>query len=428
MTHHYDLWLVSASFVVAVLAAYTALFFGARLGSARDGNRLAWLVTGGLAMGTGVWTMHFVGMLAMPMDTVMSFDGGMTLVSWLAAVVASTIALSIIGRETSSAGLFAVATVMMSGGIVVMHYLGMFAMKMSAAPAYDGVWLTVSITIAVAASAVAMALCRRIRTMQGASASAARMAAALVMATAICGMHYSGMLAMTFPAGAVPAADNALRGDWMGIPLAVFCAALLAVTLFVAAFDIRLQRRLVAAKVEETARVAQLAFVDPVTGLPNRSALEQRLLDSLATADAREHPFALIYLDIANHRELSANLDAEAMTKAVRDAAVALRELAPEPVYLARYSASTFFLVVPDHADLSHGFMYRRLRELENRIQTASMPFNWRVGQSAFPATGNSSRKLLLAAMIPMDIAQLGRFDSATLHSDPILPGHHTAG
>ena len=76
MTHHYDLWLVSASFVVAVLAAYTALFFGARLSSAREGNRLAWLVTGWLAMGTGVWTMHFVGMLAMPMDTVMSFDGG----------------------------------------------------------------------------------------------------------------------------------------------------------------------------------------------------------------------------------------------------------------------------------------------------------------------------------------------------------------
>lgn len=89
MMTHYDLSLVIASYVVAVLAAYTALFFGARLGSAGDGKRLPWLVTGGLAMGTGVWTMHFVGMRAMPMDMAMTFDTGMTVISWMAAVLAS---------------------------------------------------------------------------------------------------------------------------------------------------------------------------------------------------------------------------------------------------------------------------------------------------------------------------------------------------
>ncbi|GGC67828.1 hypothetical protein GCM10011362_15360 [Marinobacter halophilus] len=425
---HYDLPLVTASFIVAVLAAYTALFFGARLGSVRKGNRLAWLVTGGLAMGTGVWTMHFVGMLAMPMDMTMTFDTGMTFISWLAAVISSAIALHIIGREKSGVALFAAATLMMSGGIVVMHYLGMFAMKMSAPPVYDALWLTISVAIAVAASAAALAVSRSIRSMRGVGASAARLGAALAMATAICGMHYTGMLAMTFPEGAVPAAGNGLRGDWMGIPLAVFCAALLAVTVFVAAFDIRLQRRLAAEKAEEDARVARLAFVDSMTGLPNRSALEQRLLNTLALEDAREHPFALIYLDIANYRELSAGLDPAAMNRVIQNIAKAIRDLAPESVYLARYSASTFFLMVPDYADLSYSFMYKRLRELDERIPTPAKSVTWRAGQSVFPATGNSSRKLLLAAMIPMDLGQIGRFDKLAVNSDPILPGHHTAG
>ncbi len=427
MMTHYDLSLVIASYVVAVLAAYTALFFGARLGSADDGKRLPWLVTGGLAMGTGVWTMHFVGMRAMPMDMAMTFDTGMTVISWLAAVVASGVALHIIGREKIGTGLFSAATLMMSGGIVIMHYLGMYAMRMSAPPVFDGVWLTVSMVIAIAASAAALGVSRKIRSMQGGRVSAARFGAALVMAAAICGMHYAGMLAMTFPEGAVPAADNGLRGDWMGIPLALFCAALLAVTAFVAAFDVSHQRQLVRQKAEEDARVTRMAFLDAATGLPNRSALEQRLLDTLAREDAREHPFALIYLDIANYRELSGSLGSDSMNAVLREITLAIKDLAPEPVYMARYSASTFFLMVPDYSDPEYGFMYKRLRELDQRIGTSAMPVTWRAGQSVFPLTGNSSRKLVRAAMVPRDLTQIGRFNNVKANPDLVLPGQNAA-
>jgi len=424
---HYDVSLVVASYVVAVLAAYTALFFGARLGSVDDGKRLPWLITGGLAMGTGVWTMHFVGMRAMPMEMTMTFDTGMTLVSWLAAVVASGIALHIIGRDRINAGMFSAATLMMSGGIVIMHYLGMYAMRMSAPPVFDGVWLTVSIVIAIAASAAALGVSRKIRTMQGSGVSAARFGAALVMAAAICGMHYTGMLAMSFPEGAVPAADNGLTGDWMGIPLALFCTALLAVSAFVAAFDVRQQRQLAQEKADEDARVARMAFLDAATGLPNRSALEQRLLDTLAREDAREHPFALIYLDIANYREISGSLGSDSMNAVVHEISKAIREWAPEPVYMARYSTSTFFMMVPEYSDSRYSFMHKRLRELDQRIGTPAMPVTWRVGQSVFPLTGNSSRKLIQAAMVPRDLNELGQFDNVKADPDLVLPGQTTA-
>lgn len=421
----YDLPLVISSFLVAVLAAYAALYFGARLAGVAGGERRLWLISGALLMGTGVWTMHFVGMRAMPMDVPMSFDTLMTVVSWFAAVLASGVALHIIGRQRLGFALFTGATLAMAGGIVVMHYLGMYAMRMSAPPEFTTGLLVLSIAIAVIASGSALALCRKLQDVEGSSAMAVQLVAALAMAAAICGMHYTGMMAMTFPEGAVPASDNGLRGDWMGIPLAVFCIALLAVALVVTMRDVRHRRELAERKVKENRRVAELAFVDPVTGLPNRSAIEQRLLDILARTDARKNPFALIYLDIANYRELSANMGDESLNSVVNEISQSLRDQLSEDVFLARYSGSSFFALVPEHESAHHAFMYKRLRQIDERIGTAAMPVTWRAGQSAYPVTGNSTRKLIRAAMVPRDLEEIGRF--AEMRSDPelVLPGQN---
>ncbi len=421
----YNLPLVVASFLVAVLAAYAALFFGARLAGARGKTRLRWLTAGALLMGTGVWTMHFVGMRAMPMDVAMTFDIALTAVSWLAAVLASGVALHIIGREALSARLFTGATVAMASSIVVMHYLGMYALQMSAPPEFHPGFLALSVAIALAASAGALALCRVLQKSEGTRALVFQFSAALVMAAAICGMHYTGMMAMTFPEGAVPAADNGLRGDWMGIPLAAFCSALLAAALFVTAFNLKQQSRLAEARALEDQRVAELAFVDAVTGLPNRSGLEQSLLDILAREDARQHPFALIYLDIANFRELSTRMGEESLSAVVSEVSKSLQELLSEGSLLARYAAGTFFILVPDNQDARHAFMYKRLRQLDQRIGTDAMPITWRAGQSAFPVTGNSTRKLIRAAMVPRDLVEIGRFNNMAADPELVLPGQH---
>lgn len=425
MMSEYDLPLVVASFLVAVLAAYAALFFGARLVNAESGERRKWLLAGALLMGTGVWTMHFVGMRAMPMGVPMSFDVIMTLISWLAAVLASGVALHIIGRKQLGVPLFVSATLSMASGIVVMHYLGMYAMRMSAPPTFNTVFLLISIAIAVVASGAALALCRKLQGMDGSGTLAVQFVAALVMAAAICGMHYTGMMAMTFPEGAVPAADNGLRGNWMGIPLAVFCIAMLAVALVVTVLDVKHQRALEEFKAEEDKRVAELAFTDAVTGLPNRSALEQRLLDILARDNDRGNPFALIYLDIANFRELSTGMGDESLNAVVREISEALRDQMSDQVFLARYSASAFFALVPDHEDSQHAFMYKRLRQIDQRIGTPSMPVTWRAGQAAYPKTGNSTRKLVRAAMVPRDLNEIGEFANMAADPELVMPGHN---
>ena len=96
MTGYYDYTLVAASFVVAVLASYSALYFGAQLVTLEQAKARLWLVLGALTMGTGVWVMHFVGMQAYVMPMEMSYDLTITLISWVAAVGASGLALHII--------------------------------------------------------------------------------------------------------------------------------------------------------------------------------------------------------------------------------------------------------------------------------------------------------------------------------------------
>ncbi|PCM44224.1 MHYT domain-containing protein [Marinobacter sp. ANT_B65] len=411
----YDLPLVMSSFLVAVLAAYAALYFGARLVSATGVERWRWLASGAFLMGTGIWTMHFVGMRAMPMKMAMSFDIPMTLVSWFAAVSASGIALHIIGRKQLGSVLFVGATLSMASGIAIMHYLGMYAMQMSAPPVFNTGFLVLSIAIAIVASGSALALCRKLQEMEGSSALVVQFIAALVMAAAICGMHYTGMMAMTFPEGAVPAIDNGLRGSWMGIPLAIFCMALLSVALFVTALDVRYRRELAEHKVEDDKRVAELAFSDSATGLPNRSALEQRMLDIFALGDARKNPFALVYLEVANFRELSSGMDSESVNLLVSKISEPLRKQMPRDVLLARYSPNSFFALVPEHESARHTSMYQWIRE---HAGTTSMQVLWRTGQSVYPVTGNSTRKLIRAAMVPRDPGEIGRFTDITRETE----------
>ncbi|MEC7815569.1 MAG: MHYT domain-containing protein [Pseudomonadota bacterium] len=428
MITDYDLPLVLSSFLVAVLAAYTALYFGARLAGLAGGERWRWLSAGALLMGSGVWAMHFVGMRAMPMGVPMTFDVLMTAVSWLAAVAASGVALHIISRPQLGRGLFVVAAVSMGAGITVMHYLGMYAMRMSEAPMLHTGFLALSVAIAVGASGAALALCRTLQSKTGSGTLAYQGGAAVLMALAICGMHYTGMMAMMFPEGAVPAADNGLRGDWMGLPLAGLAAALMAFALAVTVMDLRQRRERLEQVAREQQRVAELAFRDLRTGLPNRAALEREILNELAQDASKAKRFALIHLDIANARSLSETLGETRFEEAMRGVAETLQAQMSEHAMLARYSVSAFFLLVKQPENAENAFMYRRLRQIDDRVQVAGATLRWRTGQSHYPTTGNSSRKLIRVAMVPHDPEQIGRFEQLQVAPELVMPDEKPAG
>src|SRR5580698_1487475 len=124
----YNYFLVVFSVLIAVLAAYAALDLGGRVTSARGGIRAAWLCGGALAMGTGIWSMHYIGMLAFRLPVPVEYDWPTVLMSLLAAVLAAAVALFVVSRETMTVRQAALGSIFMGLGIASMHYIGMEAM------------------------------------------------------------------------------------------------------------------------------------------------------------------------------------------------------------------------------------------------------------------------------------------------------------
>ena len=313
MTGYYDYTLVAASFVVAVLASYSALYFGAQLATLEQAKARLWLALGALTMGTGVWVMHFVGMQAYVMPMEMSYDLTITLISWVAAVGASGLALHIIGKDRAGPLQIVIGSLFMGGGITSMHYVGMAAMEMEPGMRYDPVLFSASVVIAVGASGVAMFICRRLQSIQGLKGTALQLGAALAMGVAICGMHYTGMAAMIYPENAMPAADNLLSGDWLGAPLALVSGVLILIALYASANDVKQRRNAEIQALEESQRVERKALYDSTTGLPNRASLANHLVRELARSETDRHVFAVLYLEVANHRDIPDNQAEEAI-------------------------------------------------------------------------------------------------------------------
>lgn len=412
MSGHFDVAIVLASIGVAVLAAYAALFFGAQLSRVQGRKGFWWLLLGGATMGSGIWTMHFVGMQAHGQSAAMSYDLTMTLVSWVAAVAASLLALKIISLSQVSRGQIALASVLMAAGIVAMHYVGMAAMRLAPAVQYHAGFLVLSVVIALAASAAAMVLCRRLRNEMGSRAWVWQLAASLFMGAAVAGMHYVGMFAVIIPAGAEPAPGNLLRGEVLGLPLALIAAGMLSLAVVSVVLDARLRRQQAEQAERERQRLNRLAFVDQETGLPNRAALEQALLDRMVAAVAGRDRFGLVHLELVNREALAAADAAGQQSLLLASLVAELRLQFSADCYLARYSEHSFMAVIDNPEASHHRAMYNRLRHLNGRIQLSGVALNWRGGQSLFPDTSRSSRMLIRVALKTGDLDSLGRFDT----------------
>jgi len=272
----YDPGLVALSYLIASMAGFVAISFASRM-LARRSRRLPWLLGGSLAMGTGIWSMHFVGMTAFSLPVAISYDIGLTLLSWAAAVGVSALALFIVGYGHLRASTLALGAVVMGAGICAMHYGGMWAMRMSPVIVYDTVLLLASIVIAVVASGAALLILASLKDTRSWRDVALRVGASLVMGVAVCGMHYTGMAAADFPADAFCSPLNQLPAQSLPWPTAIGTLLILGFGIHFTIGDARDIARAQREKREHDARVLTYAFTDIETGLPNRAALWQEI-------------------------------------------------------------------------------------------------------------------------------------------------------
>jgi two-component system sensor histidine kinase/response regulator len=242
MNATYNPWLVALSIVIAVLASYTALDLASRVAASNRRAAKLWLIGGAFSMGLGIWSMHFIGMLAFHLDIPLSYDIPLTLGSMLPAIAASWLALFVIRRGSMSGRMLGLSAILMGGGISAMHYTGMAAMQMSPTIRYEPKLFALSVLIAIAVSLVALRIAFRFRPSQSSTSVIwQKLGSALVMGAAIPSMHYTGMAAVILaPYSICIAAPNGIDPTWLAVLVGVGSFMLLSMTLLVSVFDARL--------------------------------------------------------------------------------------------------------------------------------------------------------------------------------------------
>ena len=298
MQGNYDYGLVALSYLIASLAGFVALAFTARI-RARQSGRLPWLLGGALTMGTGIWSMHFVGMTAFSLPVPISFDLAITIGSWLAAVAVSAVAMFVVGYGRLNQTTLVVGALVMGAGVSIMHYAGMWAMRMDPGIVYRPALFAASVGIAIAASAAALLIAARLGEVRSLRDFGLRVGASAIMGLAVVGMHYTGMAAAEFQDGAFCFSGNALDASVMPLPTTLAALVILVAGIGIAIAD---ARRVMAARREaraEALRLQTLAFVDAGTGLPNRARMSQLLVERMRQRHPRGFTLVTLRLESA---------------------------------------------------------------------------------------------------------------------------------
>ena len=243
MFGYYSPSLVALSIAIAILASYTALDLANRVkeDASNPGKSWAWLAAGALSMGSGIWSMHFIGMLAFHLPTAVAYDLPITALSLLIAIAVSTVALAVFRQPDLRVKNVLACAFLMGIGIAAMHYTGMIAMRMSPPIAYDPVLFVASVLIAILASAAALWIAFILRKSFARLAIVAKLAGAGVMGLAIAGMHYTGMAAARFAPDSICLAAGAggggISNTTLGLVIGGFAMAILSFTLVLSTLD-----------------------------------------------------------------------------------------------------------------------------------------------------------------------------------------------
>jgi diguanylate cyclase len=304
VTGNYNPWLVVASLLIAMFASYTALDMAGRVSEMQGKAAKLWLLGGSVAMGIGIWSMHFVGMLAFRLPVPMSYDPVITLLSLLSGIASSAFALWMVCQQNLSRLRLVVGALIMGSGICIMHYTGMAAMRMHPGIHYRPLLFLASVAIAITASGAALWIAFHLRR-RSPWTRRLRAGAAVVMGFAIAGMHYTGMAAAQFQKGSVcNMASMGLSTGWMAPLIIVFAVTVLSIALIVSTLDLRASI-LASSLADAHQELHFLALHDSLTKLPNRALLGDRLEQEIETAKRNQTTFTVLFLDLDGFKQVN---------------------------------------------------------------------------------------------------------------------------
>ncbi len=396
--------LVFISLCVAILASYTALDLAGRIATARGRTVYLWMSGGALAMGFGVWSMHFIGMLALELPLDLGYDLGLTLWSLLVAILSSGFALWVVSQPRLPALQLMLGALVMGAGISAMHYSGMAALRMQPGIDYDPTLVGLSLVIAVGASAAALSIAFRLRR-HTPYVHLVRAGASIIMGLAIVGMHYTGMAAANFPVGSFcGAAVDGLSGKGLDNLVLVSSLAVLIIALLTSIFDARLDASTAALANSLTLaneELTQLALHDTLTGLPNRILLADRISQAMAKVAEQGGCFSLMFIDLDGFKPVNDAFGHHLGDRLLREVALRLRDQLRSQDTLARIGGDEFVLLVrlsePDDAPQVAARQVSLLSK-SFRVDEHDLQISASVGIALYPGNGQTAEELLMNA------------------------------
>jgi diguanylate cyclase (GGDEF)-like protein len=348
MSGTYNPWLVIASLLVAMFASYTALDMASRVSATRGSVARWWLTGGSVAMGIGIWSMHFIGMLAFSLPIPMSYDPAITLLSLLIAIFSSAFALWMVCQKDLSWLRLCIGALVMGAGVCSMHYTGMAAMRMMPPIHYIPSLFILSCVIAFAASGAALWITFRLRS-RTVNVRWLRVGAAVVMGIAIAGMHYTGMAAAQFPANSTcDMTGTGITGEWLAPLIILFALAVLSIALIISVLDRRLEMRtaiLASSLATANKELEFLALHDSLTKLPNRTLLDDHLERELQRARNEHGSFAVFFIDLDAFRQINDAFGRPIGDRLLVEVATRIQSIAGAHNMLARMSGDEFVLL-----------------------------------------------------------------------------------
>ncbi|QRX83149.1 bifunctional diguanylate cyclase/phosphodiesterase [Glaciimonas sp. PAMC28666] len=404
LIHHYNSSMVVISFLVAMFVSFMALDMAARIGAAAGTAVYGWLFGGAVSMGLGIWTMHFVGMMAFSLSIPLSYDLSITLLSVLIAVVVAGFALWQVSRPELPLERLSTSAIVVGAGITAVHYTDMAALRIQPGIQYDPSLLAASVAIAIAAAAAALWITFRLRK-NTSHVLLARVVAATVMGAAISSIHYTGMAAARIPLNSVSMPASAAVGPgWLALVIVVVVLAVLTVTLMISAFDARLEARTAKwamSLAESNEELSHQALYDNLTKLPNRSLLKDRLNQAIHKAARDQSHFALMFTDLDGFRIINDSLGHNTGDLLLVEVAGRIRTIMRAQDTVARLGGDEFMVLVEFSEPVAAATIASRLVALINKpfhINAHEFQLSASVGIAIYPEDGSNEHDLMVNA------------------------------
>ncbi len=407
-------FLVLLAYLVACAAGFGTLDMAERVGHVDNPTaKRRWRWIGAACLAGGIWSTHFISMLAFQAPIAIHYEVFMTVASLLIAMVASLFAMQTLSHAQLHFHQYLVASIWMGLGIALMHYVGMAAMRSEAQVYFSGALFGLSVAIAIGASLAALLLSHYLRSGSGMFHQLLKYGASLVLGAGILSMHFTGMAAMQLllPTGAVPPLPIDNNPTQLGLSVAVITLLVIGSSISAALADKKLQHKerdlrrvntLLSELDQARASLQQVAHYDALTSLLNRRGFNQIFAEKLAQKSLDGGMLAVIFLDIDHFKRINDSLCHDAGDELLTVLAGHIKSsVRSHNDVVARFGGDEFCILINiHHRDEARHMAQRIMLKMKEPIELAGrrMVMTTSIGISVCPEDGTTSEELLKTA------------------------------